>query len=78
MEQSDHYNRGTDHAGTSGLTAGLSGQHSLQLEISGFGAEGSVSEEDDEEEELVVLDPEHVSKLVFFFGLSSKKKKEKF
>ncbi|XP_016370198.1 coiled-coil domain-containing protein 40-like [Sinocyclocheilus rhinocerous] len=58
MDQSDHYDRGT-HAETSGLTAGLSGQHSLQLAISGTEAEGSVSEEDDEEEELVVLDPEH-------------------
>uniref|UniRef100_A0A8C2FQT9 Coiled-coil domain containing 40 n=1 Tax=Cyprinus carpio TaxID=7962 RepID=A0A8C2FQT9_CYPCA len=57
--ESNHYDRGTDHAETSGLTAGLSGQHSLQLEISGIEAEGSVSEEDDEEEELVVLDPEH-------------------
>ncbi len=70
MEQSDHYGRATDHAGTSGFTAGLSGQHSLQLEISGIEAEGSVSEE---EEELVVLDPEHVSKLDLFFCLSSKK-----
>ncbi len=72
MEQSDHYGRATDHAGTSVFTAGLSGQHSLQLEISGIEAEGSVSEEDDEEEELVVLDPEHVSKLDLFFCLSSK------
>lgn len=67
MEQSDHYDRGSDHAVTSALAAGTSGQHSLQLEISGIEAEGSVSEEDDEEEELVVLDPEHVSKLDFFW-----------
>lgn len=64
MEQSNHYDRGTDHAETSGLTAGLSGQHSLQLEISDTEAEERVREED-EEEELVVLDPEHVCKLDF-------------
>uniref|UniRef100_A0A672QVJ8 Coiled-coil domain-containing protein 40 n=1 Tax=Sinocyclocheilus grahami TaxID=75366 RepID=A0A672QVJ8_SINGR len=58
-EQSDHYDRGSDHAGTSGLVAGTSGQHSLQLEISDIEAEERVREEDEEEEELVVLDPEH-------------------
>ncbi|KAK2889086.1 hypothetical protein Q8A67_014461 [Cirrhinus molitorella] len=59
MEQLDHYDRGTDHAGISELAVGISGQHSLQLEISGTEAERRVGEEDDEEEELVVLDPEH-------------------
>uniref|UniRef100_A0A671PZ20 Coiled-coil domain-containing protein 40 n=1 Tax=Sinocyclocheilus anshuiensis TaxID=1608454 RepID=A0A671PZ20_9TELE len=59
MEQSDHYDRDSDHAGTSGLAAGTSGQHSLQLEISDIEAEERVREEDEEEEELVVLDPEH-------------------
>uniref|UniRef100_A0A8C2EDW1 Coiled-coil domain containing 40 n=1 Tax=Cyprinus carpio TaxID=7962 RepID=A0A8C2EDW1_CYPCA len=57
-EQSDHYDRGSDHAVTSALAAGTSGQHSLQLEISDTEAEERVREED-EEEELVVLDPEH-------------------
>ncbi|KAI2663476.1 Coiled-coil domain-containing protein 40 [Labeo rohita] len=61
MEQSDHYDRGTDHAGIRGLAAGTSEQHSLQLEISGIEAERSIREndEEEEEEELVVLDPEH-------------------
>ncbi|XP_043097267.1 coiled-coil domain-containing protein 40 [Puntigrus tetrazona] len=44
----------TDHAETSGVSAGVSGQLSLQLE-----SEESVREEDEEEEELIVLDPEH-------------------
>ncbi|RXN36783.1 coiled-coil domain-containing 40 [Labeo rohita] len=62
MEQSDHYDRGTDHAGIRGLAAGTSEQHSLQLEISGIEAERSIREndEEEEEEELVVLDPEHI------------------
>ncbi|XP_059416508.1 coiled-coil domain-containing protein 40 isoform X2 [Carassius carassius] len=59
MERSDHYDRGSDPAGTSGLAAGTSGQHSLQLEISDTEAEERAREEDVEEEELVVLDPEH-------------------
>ncbi|KTF78908.1 hypothetical protein cypCar_00046180 [Cyprinus carpio] len=70
MEQSDHYDRGSDHAVTSALAAGTSGQHSLQLEISDTEAEERVREED-EEEELVVLDPEHPLMKIFQSALKN-------